>query len=708
MRYTIHGTSQYVNYRAELSDERAQQRVQARREAYARKAERVGYSYIGRNLLFVALSTAGAVNAQIVAPDQSDISQDRALTEIVRPQPRAIHPMRVLAVWPRTVDVSVSPTGKYAGVIVQSDPSVVSLVVFRTDFSSREPVSTMTVNGEYLWTRWADGERTLLAVESRERVNRTFRAATQLFVHRADGSRTKALDPSAELGYRPASQTMVVDMLPDDPDHVLIAYFRDRNDGSGRYRVLYRLGISPEPGAVTLERYSPRRRNAQQWYLDHQDIPRLVTEIDGTTIRMYHRAPEAQRWDQVAEFKVEDRTIFEPVLFDAVDLDLLYVASTGDDGIVGLYGYRISTGSIEHELFVPEKPPEIFDVVQDPGRSEIHGVRYGSAPEDVVWFNDTQQKLIENARQKLPGWDLRIASSSLDYSVLALLATASDRPGRYYLYWPETGQVVDVGSVYPALQATSLSHLEYVHFRASDGAERPGFLNLPGGISNPPADPLPTVVIPYGDTDSKDHSRFAPLVQMLTSKGIAVFQMNYFRVPTFFHPGYRTWHPEDHHDVAISTRWLIDEGISDPARVCIYGEGGGGFAVLSAVIENPGLYACVVSVNGINDLRELKNQFRYSNYRQPVYAMLGDVRNRYLNTLSPVSRAEEINIPVLLVHDKTIPINRAHPVSQSNNMARALQNAGVDHSLVLLEDSGRNEQHRFLSMLDGFFTDNLQ
>ena len=126
------------------------------------------------------------------------------------------------------------------------------------------------------------------------------------------------------------------------------------------------------------------------------------------------------------------------------------------------------------------------------------------------------------------------------------------------------------------------------------------------------------------------------------------------------------------------------------------------------MLDNPDLYACVVSVNGINDLRDLRNQFRPSNYRDAVFAMLGDVRNRYLDTISPASRAEEINIPVLLVHDKTIPTNRGHSVSQSNNMARALQNAGAEHSLILLEDSGRNEQQRLLSVLDGFLTDNLQ
>ena len=668
----------------------------------------MGHSAIVRHLLVAALTAAAAVSAQTVAPDQTGVPQVDVQTASTLPQPGALPPMRVLDEWPRTVDVSISPTGRYAGVVFQTEPLVVSLVVFRTDMSSREPVSTMTVSGEFLWTRWADSERALLAVEDRVRGSRSFGALARLFVHRADGNGTRVLDPSEVLGYRPMIQTQVVDTMAESPDQVLISYFRVRDSGPGRYRILYRLGISTEPGRVALERHSPRRRFAQQWHVDQKNIPRLVTEIDGTTIRMFHQAPEAQGWERIGEFTVGDGTVFEPILFDAVDSDLLYVASTNDDGVVGLYGYRISTGSIESELFAPEEPPELFDVILDPARTAIQGIRYESAPEGVFWIENEQQELIESARQHLPDWRLRIASSSLDYGVLALLATAPDRPGRYYLYWPATGQTVDVGSVYPTEQATNMSRLRYVHYAAGDGVERPGYLNLPQGVSYPPADPLPTLVIPYGDTNPRDHSRFDPLVQMFTSKGIAVLRMNYFRVPTYFHPGFRTWRPEEHHDVADATRWLIDESISDPARICIYGEGGGGFAALSAVLDNPDLYACVVSVNGINDLRDLRNQFRPSNYREAVFAMLGDVRNRYLDTISPASRAEEINIPVLLVHDKTIPTNRGHPVSQSNNMARALQNAGAEHSLILLEDSGRSEQQRLLSVLDGFLTGNMQ
>ena len=53
------------------------------------------------------------------------------------------------------------------------------------------------------------------------------------------------------------------------------------------------------------------------------------------------------------------------------------------------------------------------------------------------------------------------------------------------------------------------------------------------------------------------------------------------------------------------TRYLVKEGMVDPARVCIVGASYGGYAALAGVSLDPGVYRCAVSVAGISDVKRM-------------------------------------------------------------------------------------------------------
>ena len=106
----------------------------------------------------------------------------------------------------------------------------------------------------------------------------------------------------------------------------------------------------------------------------------------------------------------------------------------------------------------------------------------------------------------------------------------------------------------------------------------------------------------------------------------------------------------------------------DPQRVGITGWSYGGYASLLSAVERSDLYQCVVSIAGVTDPIELGRRMR---------DFVGGLANQLFIGLdedlreagSPIARAEEFEIPVLLFHaEKDINV----PFDQSKDLHRAL------------------------------------
>src|SRR3546814_4308752 len=60
-------------------------------------------------------------------------------------------------------------------------------------------------------------------------------------------------------------------------------------------------------------------------------------------------------------------------------------------------------------------------------------------------------------------------------------------------------------------------------------------------------------------------------------------------------------------DITDGVRWLIDQGIADPARIGIYGGSYGGYATLAGIAFTPDLYAAAVDYVGVSNLFTFMN-----------------------------------------------------------------------------------------------------
>ncbi|MGO4781341.1 prolyl oligopeptidase family serine peptidase, partial [Lysobacter sp. 2RAB21] len=84
------------------------------------------------------------------------------------------------------------------------------------------------------------------------------------------------------------------------------------------------------------------------------------------------------------------------------------------------------------------------------------------------------------------------------------------------------------------------------------------------------------VVMPHGGPYGiQDHWQFDDDAQVLAAAGYAVLQVNYRGSggygEAFIQAGRREWGGKMQDDVTDATRWAIEQGIADPARICIYG-----------------------------------------------------------------------------------------------------------------------------------------
>jgi len=245
-----------------------------------------------------------------------------------------------------------------------------------------------------------------------------------------------------------------------------------------------------------------------------------------------------------------------------------------------------------------------------------------------------------------------------------------------------------------------------ITYAAADGMKIPAYLTLPPGRE---AKNLPLIVLPHGGPAVRDTADFDWWSQSLSAQGYAVLRPNYrgsVLNQEFLAAGFGEWGRKMQTDLSDGVRFLVKEGIADPARVCIVGASYGGYAALAGVALDPGVYRCAVSVAGLADLKRMLNWVNAKNWSAK------NIEQRYwdrfmgvtgpgdpvLSQISPIDHVEAINAPVLLIHGRD---DTVVPFEQSEIMFKALRHSQKPVELVVLdhEDHWLSRSETRLQML---------
>lgn len=310
-------------------------------------------------------------------------------------------------------------------------------------------------------------------------------------------------------------------------------------------------------------------------------------------------------------------------------------------------------------------------------------------------FIDPADEKAWNAILKaFPGEHVDFVSASTDRKQIAVEVFGPKTGAAFMLVHMDNGQGELIGDIHQGLTPDKIAETRFITYAAADGLKIPAFLTLPRGHAEKN---LPLVVLPHGTPDAHDTLGFDWIAQALASHGYAVLQPQYRGSavnPTLRAGGWGEWGGKMLTDMADGVRFLAAQGVVDPRRVCIMGEGYGGYAALAGVTLSHGLYRCAVSVGGYSDMKRFLDweepRLKLNNSAIPYLERMLGVKNfgdPLLSQISPYHLADGADAPVLLIHgDNDVAV----PIEQSRIMADALAAAHKPVQMVVL----RGEDHR--------------
>jgi len=239
---------------------------------------------------------------------------------------------------------------------------------------------------------------------------------------------------------------------------------------------------------------------------------------------------------------------------------------------------------------------------------------------------------------------------------------------------------------------------ERVAITARDGLRLEGTLWRPAAATGKRGGRrVATIVHPHGGPTWQSYRSFQPFKLVLADAGYAFLDVD-FRGSTgygrtFRHANHGEWGHADVHDLIDAARWAGQQSWSD-GRFAIYGGSYGGYLVLSALVEEPSLWAAGVDLYGDSEIAE---SFRHGDRpgRLDLLKMMGapddPARSKAYRRGSPVYRAERIEAPLLILHGRKD--KRVVPL-MTERMVEALEIEDKVHEVHWYDDEAHGWERR--------------
>jgi len=618
-------------------------------------------------------------------------------------------PVEAFASIPDVSSVQLSPNGqKVASVVRVELPKLKGTVVSILDLNTGEKnYAIHTDNQKFVIQSllWAN-DNTLL-IKAKFPANRYGTPTIETRLVKYDLTTKKTANVLANsilerLSWIPQHQGQIIDLMPDDPDNFLLS-LDGMGESVGQESVLK---INLAQGKST---YIQNAKNhVIGWITDRQHKVRISIYNDETEYRIYEQPEQKSDSRLLWTFKAFAEDSVWPLGFDA-DPNILYVRAY-HNGFEAIFKVNLTDPKLTKELVYANEETDVEgELLYSTLKQKVIGISEGDGEEYTFW--DKEYAGLQNGlKAVLPNARNYITQFSADERRYLVYSTSSTEPGTYYFGDRDAKSLYPIANRYNQLNSELLAETQYLTYEARDKLKINAYLTVPKGLE---AKQLPTIIFPHGGPISYDSNDFDYWAQFFANRGYAVFRMN-FRGSAgygyeFMKAGLKSWGLEMQNDVEDGTRYLIDQGISDPKRICIVGASYGGYAALMGAAMTPDLYRCAVSVAGVTDVAYLvKSSRRHTNYEVVKEQIGSDLDALYER--SPISKAANINIPVLLLHgDK----DRIVKVEHSREMYDELKSLKKPVEYIELENGDHylsNNDHRLATFkaLDKFLADNLK
>lgn len=612
-------------------------------------------------------------------------------------------PIQYFTLPPQFIDIALSPDGRHMATLVLSEDRYI-LAIKDLDTPSDEPSVLFDADASisFEWIRWASPDRLLAGFPQLVKTSGFTGIGTRMIALGPEGQSAILLGSSDKKP--PILFDEVIDHLPYEPNHILVNVVNDRSGYAEVRKVHLYTGET--------QQIIKAKKPIYRWMSDQNGQVRLGIGQTSTDRIIYIRDPLTERLETLWSSPLQKRKVFAPIAFTQ-DPNVIVVESNHAGGPTALYEYSLSQKRFLKRIFGNARV-DVSGVLMNNTGHRLLGVNYVLDRTETHYLDPQTEKLARTIKSSIPDSQIQLLDVTFDGQRATLFAGSDTDPGRYYIFDNKARWLKEVGAVNSALRSDDLSPMIPVAYSARDGLQISGYLTLPKGVSQNTKPFLPTIILPHGGPTARDWQRYDYQVQFLVNRGYAVFQMN-FRGSSgygfdFEKAGYGQWGQAMQDDITDGVYWLINNGISDPNRICIYGASYGGYAALMGAVKTPDIFQCSVSLNGVSDLNQIVKYAKKS--IGPFGAMhIGNERadRQSLREFSPLNRADDVGVPILLVHgnyDRTVPID------QSIQMANALKDSQKPVRFVVLEGSGhslrqRRHRNRFLTELEMFLGEHI-
>ena len=368
------------------------------------------------------------------------------------------------------------------------------------------------------WFKWANNDIILLSANYPNQLGALKFGESRLLKVSADGTgpaspvfkrRQKDLDPQY--------QSMVIDFLPNEPDHILMAL----NLEHWQYPNVYKINIASKTGKRKLiKRW---QAHTERWMTDRQGRLRLGygRKEDQGFYRLLDL--KTKTWRRIWEYSILEDPSIRPLGF-AADPNQLYVR--GDHkGRFAIFKVDISKKDLPKELIFRIPNMMLTDsLIYSKKTNDVIGVFHGEADGAKVFFNEKYKGFQRAIDKAIPNAYNQVVDFSADEKKYLLFTSSWSEPGAYYYGDRETKSLSFLLDQYPLLYQQDLSGKEKIVYQASDKIDIEAYLTMPhGGIK----ENNPAIIVPHGGPMARDYGGFDWFTEFFASRGYVVLQPNF-------------------------------------------------------------------------------------------------------------------------------------------------------------------------------------
>jgi dipeptidyl aminopeptidase/acylaminoacyl peptidase len=340
------------------------------------------------------------------------------------------------------------------------------------------------------------------------------------------------------------------------------------------------------------------------WISDGRGAVRLYWYMSADQFRWHYRVSGQRKWRRLHKSKMSDLDDdFDPIGFGEDPNRLLVLKP--HEGRIALWSMDLK-GEEEDEVVFSH--PEVD--VDGPGIlgkfRRIVAIGYSTDGPHLHFFDEAVEEISDKLSEHFSDQSVGVIDESWDRRYYTVHVDSDLDPGTFYRFDVQENQLLRISAQYPQLKSRSLAPVKPIRYPARDGVEIPGYLTLPADGKE---GARPAVLLPHGGPESRDYLEFDWIVQFLAAKGYAVLQSNYRGSGGYGSDwsgagGFRAWRTAVN-DLTDGAQYLVDQGIADPARICVVGWSYGSYAALMSGVEESDRYRCIASIAGVTDPQTL-------------------------------------------------------------------------------------------------------